>query len=73
MKFLLASLKTLTNSKNCSESHQISFPAFLCSHWSIFLVYIHSRNKLSEVGYWKDFLSQLVSDFLEARRNFNVD
>jgi hypothetical protein len=36
-KFLLASLKTHTNSKDCYESRiRISVPAFLRCHWSIF-------------------------------------
>jgi hypothetical protein len=44
MKFLLASLKTLTNSKNCSKSRikfmfRLSFPLI----GQYFLVYIHSR------------------------------
>jgi hypothetical protein len=39
-KFLLASMKTLTNSKNCLESCiRISVLAFLLSHWSISPVY----------------------------------
>jgi hypothetical protein len=37
IKFLLASFKTITNSKDCSESCiRISILAFLLSHWSIF-------------------------------------
>jgi hypothetical protein len=35
--FLLAFLKTLTKSKDCSESRvRIFVPAFLLYHWSIF-------------------------------------
>jgi hypothetical protein len=38
IKFLLASFKTLTNSKYGSESHfRISVPAFLLCHWPIFV------------------------------------
>jgi hypothetical protein len=45
MKFLLASLKTLTNSKNCSVSRiaflfRLSFPLIISQ---FFPVYIHSR------------------------------
>jgi hypothetical protein len=37
MKFLLASLKPLTNSKKLfRKTHQISVQGFLCSHWLIF-------------------------------------
>ncbi len=37
MKFLLASLKTFTNSEEGFEKpHNISVPAFLTSHWWIF-------------------------------------
>ncbi len=37
MKFSLASLKTRPNSKkNVPKLHQISVPAFLCFHWSIY-------------------------------------
>jgi hypothetical protein len=32
-----------------------------------------SRNKPSEVGYWKNFTSTEVSDFIEAGRNFILD
>jgi hypothetical protein len=96
---LSGSLKTLIGSENCSESRfkQISVPAFLCSHWSIFSVYIHSRHleqfSGSQAGYGTTFrdtggyqkagtsslkrvtvgISQLVSDFVEASRNFNLD
>jgi hypothetical protein len=39
--FLLALLKTFTNSKNCSESRiKVSVPGFLCFHWSISLMYM---------------------------------
>jgi hypothetical protein len=37
MKFLLAALKTFTNSKDCSVSRiRISVVSFLCCHWSLF-------------------------------------
>ncbi len=44
MKFLLASLKTLTNSKSCSESRiKFLFTLPLLSLVNFFLMYIHSR------------------------------
>jgi hypothetical protein len=62
MKFLLASLKTLTNSKSCSENRikfllRLSFALI-----GQFFLYIHSR-----------LLVQLVSVFIEASRNFISD
>ncbi len=60
MKFLLASLKILTNSELFRKSHQISVLAFFCSHWSIFPVYIHSRLSEqfsgSQAGYGTTFI-----------------
>jgi hypothetical protein len=55
MKFLLASLKTLTNSSSCSESRiKFTFRLSFVLGGQFFLVYIHSR--LSE-----QFLSQAGS------------
>ncbi len=49
IKFLLASLITLTNSEDCSKSCiRISVLAFLCWHWSIFCIYV-------QVGFWNKF------------------
>ncbi len=85
-KFLLASLKTITNYKNCSN---ISVPSFLCFHWLIF----SSVNSLWPSGQFPkhrrlseqlseskaaiesqnsslEGFSQLVCDFIEASRNF---
>jgi hypothetical protein len=59
-KFLLASLKTLTNSKSCSESRiKFSVQAFLCSHWSIYFC-VHSKPSFgtiseSQVGFGTTF------------------
>jgi hypothetical protein len=45
MKFLLASLRTLTNSKSCSESRIKNFGSGFpfARIGQVFLVYIHSR------------------------------
>ncbi len=62
IKFLLASLKTLTNSKSCSENRR-KFLFRLCSHWSIYSSvhdeYIHSRLSeqfsVSQTGFGTNF------------------
>jgi hypothetical protein len=98
MKFLLASLKTLTNSKSCSASRikflfRFSF-ALICQ---FFLVYIHCQLSKqfseSQVGFGTTFkgtggyqkaetsylkrvtegILKLVSDFIEASRNFILE
>jgi hypothetical protein len=76
LKFLLPSLKTLTNFKNCSESRikfRLSFD--LIGRFS--LGYIHGQlsNHFSgsQGGFWKEGFSQFVPDFKEASRNFILD
>jgi hypothetical protein len=96
IKFLLASLKTLKNSKKCSVSRSV--PAFLCSHWSNFspctfiasfrnnfedhrrvteqLLETQAAIRKPEQALWRGLLegiSQIVSDFIEASRNFYLD
>jgi hypothetical protein len=90
MKFLLASLKTLTNSINCSENRikflfRLSFAiigTFIAGFRNNFQDYGTTfrdtggyqkfRNKLLERGLLEG-ISQLVSVFIEAARNFNLD
>ncbi len=63
MKVLLASLKTLTNCKNCSVSRiKFLFRHSFALIGRFFPVYIHSGR-----------ISQLVSDFKEVSRNFILD
>ncbi len=60
-KFLLASMKTLTNSKNCLESCiRISVLAFLISHWSISPVYYMLQ---AAVGQFSESLAAFGSIF----------
>ncbi len=98
MKFLLASLKTPNNSKNCSESRiKFLFRLSFAVISRFFPVYIHSwlseQFSGSQAGYGKTFrdtaairkseqalceglqegISELVSDFIEAVRNFIFD
>ncbi len=68
VKGLLASLKTLTNSQDFSESRiRISVPALLLCHWWIF----SSVHVIT--GFWNHFqdhsrLSENGSGFIEASR-----
>jgi hypothetical protein len=68
VKGLLASLKTLTNSQDCSESRiRISVLALLLCHWRIFFS-VHVI-----AGFWNHFqdhsrLSEKESGFIEASR-----
>jgi hypothetical protein len=60
MKFLLASLKTLTNSKSCSESRiKFLFRLSFALNGQFFLLYIHSRLSEqfseSQAGFGKTF------------------
>jgi hypothetical protein len=62
---LLASLKTATNSKDCSEIRiRISDPTFLCCPWSIFFSSVHVK-----AGFQNNFQnhSRLSEQLLESR------
>jgi hypothetical protein len=60
VKCLLASLKILTHFEDCFESHiRVSVLAFFRDFRKYF--YSHSRNKLPEDGYWKDFQNKQVN------------
>ncbi len=74
IKYLIAFLKTLTSSKDCSENGiRISVLAFLflsqAAFWIPIIRLSESRNKLPEEGNGKIVL-ELVSDFIEASRTF---
>jgi hypothetical protein len=99
MKFLLASLKTLTNSTNCSESRiklllRLSF-ALICRFFQCTFIACFRNNfqedgrvkeqlletqaaiRKPEQALWRGLLEGisklLVSDFIEASRNFGFD
>jgi len=72
-KFLIAFLKKLTYSKDCSESSiRTSVPAFLCCHWSISPVYNDIAGFQNNFQYHSRSLRATfrVTGFLKARTSF---
>jgi hypothetical protein len=83
-KFRFASLKTLTNCQDCSESRTKFLSTFLVSHWSIFFcVYNHGWlskshrqpciSKPEQASWkWKDFTSNKWFQRSKQNRYFDV-